>query len=303
MSAPVNGRSVSQRPARPFDPSLTVSLVVVVALTLWAALGLDARWARLTDVPSGLWRVIRLMVTNLSWDDLGECLQALWDSIAIAWLGTLVAAVFAIPLGFVAAENLMPRWVVFVVRQVLNVLRAVPEIILVLVLLPVFGFSKTAGILAIGIGSIGTLGKLCADVIEGIDRGPIEAADAVGATQLQRLRWAVVPQSVPEMASFVLYRFEINIRVSTILGAVGAGGIGQVVNDALRIALPPDYGLAGMALIVVIVGTIAVDTLSGAVRRRIVAGPQGRPDEVSAGREAEMLTDSLVGQVTALPFR
>jgi phosphonate transport system permease protein len=291
------------RPARPFDPSLAVTLVVVVVLTLWAALGLDAHWERLADVPSGLWRVIRLMVTNLSWDDLGPCLRALWDSIAIAWLGTLVAAVFAIPLGFVAAENLAPRWVVFLVRQVLNVLRAIPEIILVLVLLPVFGFSKSAGILAIGIGSIGTLGKLCADVIEGIDRGPIEAADAVGATQLQRLRWGVVPQAAPEIASFVLYRFEINIRVSTILGAVGAGGIGQVVNDALRVALPPDYGLAGMALIVVILGTIAVDTLSGAVRRRILAGPQSPTAALSAGPEADMLTDSLVSSAGALPLR
>ena len=273
-ASPANGAHVTAPASEPaVRPSLSVTLAVVVVLALWAAIGLDAKWERLADVPSGMWTVLRLMFTNLSWDDLGECLRAMWDSIAIAWLGTLVAAVFAIPLGFVAAENLVPRWVSFLVRQVLNVLRAIPEIILVLVMLPVLGLSKTAGILAIGIGSIGTLGKLCADVIEGIDSGPIEAADAVGATQLQRLRWAVVPQSMPEIASFVLYRFEINIRVSTILGAVGAGGIGQIVNDALRVALPPDYGLAGMALIVVIVGTIAVDTISGAVRRRILAGP------------------------------
>ena len=88
-----------------------------------------------------------------------------------------------------------------------------------------------------------------------------------------RLRWSVIPQAFPEIASFVLYRFEINIRVSTVLGAVGAGGIGQVVDDALTTAIPKDWGLAGMALIIVIVATVAVDTVSGAVRRRILAGP------------------------------
>src|SRR5690606_37473045 len=112
----------------------------------------------------------------------------------------------------------------------------------------------------------------CSDVIEGIDRGPIEAVDAVGASALQRLRWGVLPQAAPEVASFILYRFEINIRVSTILGAVGAGGIGQIVNDSLRVAIPKDFGLTGMALGVMIVVTIMVDAISGRVRRRILAG-------------------------------
>jgi phosphonate transport system permease protein len=216
------------------------------------------------------------MVTSMTRDDLGTCVEAMWDSIAIAWVGTLVAAIIAVPLAFIAAENLVPRWLAFAVRQVLNVLRAVPEIILVMAFIPIFGLTKNAGILAIGIGSIGTLGKLCAETIEGIDAGPIEAADSTGATRLQRLRWAVIPQSMPEIASFVLYRFEINIRVSTILGAVGAGGIGQVVDDALTTAVPRDWGLAGLALTIVVIATVVVDMISGAVRRRILAGPDRR---------------------------
>jgi len=215
------------------------------------------------------------MVTNLTWNDLETCVEAMWDSIAIAWVGTLVAAVVAVPLAFVAAENLVPRWLAFGIRQILNVLRAIPEIILVMAFIPIFGLTPTAGILAIGIGSIGTLAKLCAESIEGVDAGPIEAADATGATRVQRLRWAVIPQSMPEIASFVLYRFEINIRVSTILGAVGAGGIGQVVDDALTTAVPRDWGLAGLALIIVVLATVVVDFISGAVRRRILAGPTG----------------------------
>lgn len=261
------------RPERPWHPRRWISLLIVIVLVLWATLGLDAKWDRLLSAPHDIWVVVRLMATNLTWSDFSDCAHAMWDSIAMAWIGTLLAAVFAIPLGFFAANNLMPPWFVFLTRQVLNILRAVPEIILVLVLIPVFALSPSAGILALGIGSVGTLGKLCSEVIEGIDRGPIEAADAVGANQLQRLRWSVIPQAFPEIASFVLYRFEINIRVSTVLGAVGAGGIGQVVDDALTTAIPKDWGLAGMALIIVIVATVAVDTVSGAVRRRILAGP------------------------------
>lgn len=287
--------TTTQRPTRPVAVWAIVGAGTTLVLGLWAFFTLDVDWTRLADVPSRTYDLIRLMVTDLSWDDLGTCIEAMWDSIAIAWLGTLVAAVFAIPLAFVAAENLVPRWVAFAVRQVLNVLRAIPEIILVLAFLPIFGFSSTAGIVAIGIGSIGTLGKLCSDVIEGIDRGPIEAVDATGASPLQRLRWAVLPQALPEIASFVLYRFEINIRVSTILGAVGAGGIGQVVNDAFRVAIPKDFGLAGMALIVMILATIAVDAISGRIRRRILAGPGRRAVEpdLSPEQKAELLVDTF----------
>ena len=269
------------------------TLVAVAAMGCWAILGLDARWGRLPSAPGDLYTVLELMARDLSWHDVGTCVEAMWDSIAIAWLGTLIAAVFAIPMAFVAAENLVPRWAAFAVRQVLNVLRAIPEIILVMAFIPIFGLSKTAGIVAIGIGSIGTLGKLCAETIEGIDTGPIEAADATGASRLQRLRWGVIPQSMPEIASFVLYRFEINIRVSTILGAVGAGGIGQVVDDALTTAVPRDWGLAGFALIIVVIATVVVDYVSGAVRRRILAGPDRAPIEDIADKPtivAEMLS-------------
>lgn len=273
---------VGARPARPRRVGLSVGTAVVTALAVWAAATLTVPWNRLRDVPRRLVDMIRLMVEQFTWSDLGKCLEEMWNSITIAWLGTLLAALVAIPLAFVAAENLVGRWVALAVRQVLNVLRAIPEIILVLALLPIFGFSPTAGIVTIGIGSIGTMGKLCGDIIEGIDRGPVEAVDAAGATGLQRLRWAVVPQAAPEIASFILYRFEINIRISTILGAVGAGGIGQIVNDSFRVAIPRDYGLAGMALLVIIVITIAVDTVSGWLRRRILAGPEGAPVTLAA---------------------
>lgn len=282
---PVTGGWAPQRPRRPFEAWRWVSVGVWVLLVWWSIWGLDIKWSRLFDAPRDLYRLFELMFSQLEWSDLGRCVRAMWDSIAMAWLGTLIAAVVAVPLGYLAAENLVPRWWSFLMRQIFNVLRAVPELILVLALIPVLGLTKTAGIVAIAIGSVGTLGKLISEIVEGVDRGPIEAADSVGATQLQRLRWAVVPQTMPEIASFVLYRFEINIRVSSVLGVLGVGGIGQILSDSLEFR---EYGLAGMALIVVVVTTILIDALSGAVRRRILAGPRGMT-ELPAKTEAELL--------------
>lgn len=258
------------RPRRPTNVALWIGVAVTVAILIWAIIGLDAKWGRLLDAPYDLYTVFRLMFTRMSWSDLGGSLEDMWTSIAMAWLGTMLAACIAVPFGFLAAENLVPRWFSFGMRQVFNVLRSVPEVVLVIAVIPVFGLSKNAGVLALAIGSIGTLSKLCSEVIEGIERGPIEAADAVGATHLQRLRWAVIPQAIPEITAFILYRFEINIRVSAILGVLGIPSIGNRLTQALRFK---EWGQAGLALIVVVLATIAIDMISGAIRRRIIAGP------------------------------
>jgi phosphonate transport system permease protein len=247
-----------------------VATAATVALVLWSALGLDANWSRLVGAPADLYNLLRLMFTNIDLADTGDLLGSMWESISIAWLGTIIAAVFAIPLSFLAAENLVGKPIAYLFRQVLNILRAIPEVILALIFIPVFGLSPMAGVLAIGIGSIGSLGKLFYEILEAIKREPLEAADAVGASSLQRLRWGVLPQVMPELASFILYRFEINIRASAVLGVVGAGGIGGDVQQAI---LFKDYGTAGLGLIIIVLGTIAVDTISGAVRRRIITGP------------------------------
>jgi len=247
---------------------LTLTTVFVV-LFGWSLISVDLKWSRLLDAPADMYRLFTVMFRDLPWDRLGEMTGLMWDSIAMAWMGTLIAAVFAMPLSFLAAENLVGRPVAWITRQVFNILRAVPEVILALLFIPVFGLSPMAGVLAIGVGSIGSLGKLFYEIIENVQPGPIEAAEAVGASAVQRLRWGVIPQVAPELTSFLLYRFEINIRASAVLGIVGAGGIGGALADAIRFK---EFGQAGLALIVVIVGTITVDTVSGAVRRRIVAG-------------------------------
>ena len=260
-------------PKAPVDTFKLVFNLLLGATIAWAALTLDAAWSRLAEAPADLWNLGTLMFGNMELDLVSGRLASLWESVAIAWVGTMLAAVVAVPMAFLAAYNVSSPIVSWVTRQIFNVLRAVPEILLALAFVPMFGLSLMAGVLAIAVGSVGTLGKLCYEVLEGINPGPVEAADAVGGNRLERLRWGVIPQAAPELASFVLYRFEVNIRASAVLGLVDAGGIGQDIVFSLDNNL---WGRAGVGLVVVILGTIAIDIVSGRIRRRIVAGPSGK---------------------------
>jgi len=152
-------------PDKPVDRFRWIFSALVAVLVLWAVRGLDIKWSRLLEAPADMLTLARLMFTQMEWSELPDLVAAMWQSISIAWLGTLIAAVFAIPLSFLAAENLVARPIAWVVRQVFNILRAVPEIILALAFIPIFGLTPMAGVLAIAVGSIGTLGKLFYEII------------------------------------------------------------------------------------------------------------------------------------------
>ncbi len=271
--------SLPNKPVDWFRNTITLAIAVAV---IWSLIGLEIKWERLIDLPGDLYVIGTLMFGEMNIEDFPDLVGAMWESISIAWVGTLIAALFAIPLSFLAAENLVGRPLAWLIRQVFNLLRAIPEVILAVALIPIFGLTPLTGVLAIGIGSIGTLGKLFYEVIEAIKKEPLEAADAVGANKLVRFRWGVVPQVMPEMASFVLYRFEVNIRASAVMGLIGAGGIGNDVAQALRFN---DWSVAGMGMLIVIFGTITVDAISGAARKQIIRGSSAKsltPVEVQA---------------------
>ncbi len=142
-----------------------------------------------------------------------------------------------------------------------------------MILIPVTGLGPLTGTLALGIHSIGTLGKLSSEVIEGIDPGPVEAVASVGGTKLQEMRFGVVPQVMPNIVAYWLYRFEINIRASAVLGVVGAGGIGAEIWSQLRFR---DFPRAATVLLLTIAVVLIVDTISARVRRRIISGRKER---------------------------
>ncbi len=271
------------RPARPIAWfRWIVTFAVVVPLVL-SAITVDADWSRLfTRAPERSLTFVSNLVGNFSLEYLGRALGEMWVSVAIAWIAALLGAAMSFPLVFLASSNLAPRPVVFVTRQVLNVFRAIPEIVLAIALLPFFGLSPVTAAVAMGVSSIGTLGKLSAEIVEGIDKGPLEAVDASGGGWLHKLRWAVLPQAMPEIAAFWLYRFEINIRISAVLGVIGIGGIGGFIAEATRFGA---FDRVGIGLLVVVMVTMTIDQLSAMVRRRLISGPPMRGAE---GGEAEL---------------
>ncbi len=264
----------TERPLPPSNLKRNLWIIGAATLLLWAALSVDVNVADLLELPGGVARVFYEMFLasgpDLSY--LPNAMNAMIESLQMAWVGTIIGATLSLPLGFLGAKNVSSGLVSNVVRQVLNGIRAFPEIILAIaIFIPIAGLGPVAGALAIGIHSAGTLGKLTAEAIEGIDAGPVEAARATGARGLQVQRWGVAPQVLPELLGFWLYRFEINIRAGAVLGVVGAGGIGFLLDQTIKFGRFPQ---AGMAIIVVVVATIMVDTLSGWVRRRVIEGAE-----------------------------
>lgn len=269
-------RHVTPRPERPTHAKRNIAVIGAIVLVAWAAATVDIDWDNLVRLPAGVWLVFYRMFieSGPDWTYLGRSLEAMIESLQIAWVGTVLGAILSLPLGFFAAKNVSSGLVSNAVRQVLNGIRAFPELILAIaIFIPIAGLGPVAGALAVGIHSIGTLGKLTAEVIEGIDTGPVEAARAVGGRTLQVQRWGVLPQVLPEIVAFWLYRFEINIRAAAVLGVVGAGGIGTVLQQTIVFGRFPR---AGMAIIVVVVVTIMVDTISGWARRRIIEGVEAK---------------------------
>jgi phosphonate transport system permease protein len=281
--------TATSRPDRPSRARRNATLALVAVIAIWALVAVDIDAGRILNLPAGIWRVIHRMFFDVG-PDLSYApvaLEHMIISIQMAWVGTIIGAMFSLPIGFLAAKNISGGFGSNALRQLLNGIRAFPELVLaVAIMIPIAGLGPVAGALAIGFGSIGTLGKLTAEVVEGIDTGPVEAARAAGGHGLQVHRWAVLPQVLPEIVAFWLYRFEINIRAAAILGVVGAGGIGFILEQTIRFTRFPQ---AGMAIIVVIVATIIVDTLSGSVRRRIIEGADRRVTQAEVLEQPEFV--------------
>ncbi len=203
---------------------------------------------------------------------LSDVLKALAITVATAMIGTVLAASLALPASLLAARNLTQRSLVGRVLYVLtrvffNVDRGVDTLILALVFVAAVGLGPLAGVLAMAIHSMADLGKLYSEAIENADKGPLEALEAAGAPGTSVVRWAVLPQVLPLFVSYTLYRFEINFRVSIILGFVGAGGVGFLIQETMRSG---KYNQMIVAVLAVVVMVNALDFISASVRRRII---------------------------------
>jgi phosphonate transport system permease protein len=191
----------------------------------------------------------------------------MWLTIQIALWGTFLAVFLAVPLGLMAARNIAPAWLVWPVRRVMDLLRSIPDLVMATIFIVAVGLGPLAGVLALAMNTGGVLAKLFSEAVESIDKGPVEGVRATGAGKLHEIVWGVIPQVAPLWTSFALYRFESNSRAATVLGLIGAGGIGQTLFESIQAF---DYHRVAAIAIVIVVAVTLIDTLSQVMRKRLL---------------------------------
>ena len=205
-------------------------------------------------------------------DALVNNIEKMVETIVLGMMATLFGIILAIPISFLAARNLMSGSSItmalyFITRTILNIIRSIEPMIWAILAVTVVGLGPFAGIIALTVHSIAALGKLYSEAIESIDPGQIEAVQATGATRLQMIMYAVVPQMIPPFVSFSIYRWDINVRMSTVIGLVGGGGIGFLLIQYIRLL---DYRSAGIAVWFIAITVATLDYISAEIRQRFI---------------------------------
>ena len=188
-------------------------------------------------------------------------------TISMGIWGTLMAAIAAVPLSILASNNMCPVWIVQPTRRLLDAMRAINEIVFALIFVVAVGLGPFAGVLALFVHTTGILGKLFSEAVEAIEPAPVEGIRATGASQIQEVIYGVIPQVMPLWTSFTLYRFESNVRSASVLGIVGAGGIGVSLYQSFGAF---EYQKVSAILMILIVATGTIDVLSARVRKWLV---------------------------------
>ena len=199
--------------------------------------------------------------------NFNSLIYSMIETIEIAILGTFIAIVLSIPLALLSAKNIAPNIVIFFIARTFTVFfRAIPEFIIAMILVIAIGFGAMPGVLALGIHTMGFLAKFYAEDIEHIDKGPIEALKSSGASKGQIISFAVIPQIIPSFVANNLYILDRNIRMATMLGIVGAGGIGYELQSAFRMF---EYQKVSAIIIIIFITIFIIDNLSSFIRSKI----------------------------------
>ncbi|RJQ56821.1 MAG: phosphonate ABC transporter, permease protein PhnE [Desulfobacteraceae bacterium] len=263
--------SASQTLAIPETPlsrkllRLLVGLVFAVVL-MWAWRGSEMR-------PLDLYTYSGNMAQYLSgflspdFDDWRAYLHQTAVTIQIAIWGTLLAVIGAVPLGLLSSTNVAPIWIYQPVRRVMDAFRSINEMIFAMLFISAVGLGPFAGVLALFMHTLGTLAKLFSEAVEAIDPQPVEGIRATGADKVQEIAYGIIPQVVPLWISYSLYRFESNVRSASVVGMVGAGGIGMLLWDAIRSF---NYGATAAMLLILVVVVSLLDLGSAFIRKRFI---------------------------------
>ena len=199
--------------------------------------------------------------------NLNQLIYAMFETIEIAFLGTFIAIVLSIPLGLFSARNLAPNYFVYLIcKTIVIFFRAIPEFIIAMILVIAIGFGAMPGVLALGLHTMGFLAKFYAEDIEHINKGPIDALKSSGATKSQIISFGVIPQILPSFVANNLYILDRNVRMATMLGIVGAGGIGYELQSSFRMF---EYERVSAIIILIFVTIFIIDHLSAFIRSKI----------------------------------
>lgn len=240
-----------------------VGIVAFAAIMVWAWRGSEiAPWSLVTGLGNSADLAGSFFPPNFH--EWRYYLEEMIVTVQIALWGSFLAVVCAIPLGLLAASNIAPWWIHQPVRRFLDCARAIHEMVFALLFIVAVGLGPFAGVLAIWVHTTGILGKLFSECVEAIDPRPVEGIRATGANRLEEVVYGVVPQVMPMWASYTLYRFESNVRAATILGIVGAGGIGMPLYEGIRgFAYPQTCAV----LIVIVATVVVIDLISAQIRK------------------------------------
>jgi phosphonate transport system permease protein len=249
-------------------------MTVIVGLLVIAVVRLDFSLARMWSGIGELGRIVGHMIPPVpnSLPQATLYLHALAETVAIAFLGTLFGALLAIPLALMAARNTTVNWVVqFFARRSSDTIRSIDQLIWALIWVNVVGLGPFAGMLAVMTSDVGNLSKLFSEAIETADRKPVEGVMSTGGTRTLAIRFGIMPQVLPVIASQVLYFFESNTRSSTIIGIVGAGGIGLHLAEQIRTL---EFQSVAFIILLILAAVIAIDFISGLLRQAITGKAQ-----------------------------
>ncbi|OIJ09275.1 phosphonate ABC transporter, permease protein PhnE [Anaerobacillus arseniciselenatis] len=239
-----------------------------LAVAIWFSMEqTQFEFEKFKNIPN-MFHFIREQFFPPNWGILGRLIEASIVTLSMAFLGTIIALIIAIPLSFMAARNTSRHPILcWFNRSMLSGLRSIPEIVFGLIFVVSLGLGPFPAVLAIMLHNIGVLGKLISELIESAEQGPQEAMKSVGATRWIAVLFSILPQIWPNVLSHFFYRFEVAIRTSLILGFIGAGGIGQQLFNHFQTF---QYKSVAMDIIVIIVLVIVVDFIGGKIRERVI---------------------------------
>lgn len=242
-----------------------IGVVLAVAILLWSADGAQLNLSDLTAGSGNIWDFLsRLFPPDFS--EFPLIIGLLVETLQIAIIGTAIGALLSLAIAMGAAENIAPWWIYHPARTVMNIIRSVPDLVFALVFVSAVGLGPFAGVLTMTVGSVGSIGKVFAEAMESVDEEPVNALKAVGASSPQVVHYGILPQALPALVSYTLLLFESNIRSATILGLVGAGGIGLELTLAIS---RYEYGHLCAMIICIVVLVAVIDQFSAAIRKKV----------------------------------